>query len=73
MGLFLHAAADVLTQKDLPVVITFLISRALVCEMIGITSGICVLLCTLLLYVNPGNSFGVLMTFCNICRLIPTN
>ncbi|KAG0555734.1 hypothetical protein KC19_11G000200 [Ceratodon purpureus] len=29
VGLLLHASADVLTQKDLPVVITFLISRAL--------------------------------------------
>lgn len=44
MGLLLHAAADVLTQKDLPVVITFLISRALVCDTIGVTTDICLLL-----------------------------
>jgi len=40
VGLLLHAAGDVLTQKDLPVVITFLISRALVCDTIGIATEI---------------------------------
>lgn len=40
VGLLLHASADVLTQKDLPVVITFLISRALVCDTIYIMTDI---------------------------------
>lgn len=40
MGLVLHASADVLTPKDLPVVITFLISRALVCDTTGIMTDI---------------------------------
>jgi hypothetical protein len=31
VALALHAAADILTARDLPVVATFLISRALVC------------------------------------------
>lgn len=33
VGLALRASADVLTPKDPPVVITFLISRALVCDL----------------------------------------
>lgn len=31
IALALHSAADILRTKDLPVVMTFLISRALVC------------------------------------------
>lgn len=34
VALALHAAADVLTLRDLPVVTTFLISRALVSELL---------------------------------------
>lgn len=55
MGLLLHAAADVLTTKDLPVVITFLISRALVCATMDLTTEPTGFLWTMQLYLNLVN------------------